>query len=200
MKDEKDTTPEETPEPVLPLPEDFDLDAWMSGVRSTVRSVTIYQRGDLLAEIEETERQIQLAGAPDAEEFGMEDAGAGAEVLNARLDAAYKALLASGVTFKVEARSNDWLEDIHSSVTQASEGRSLTKEERLSIANMRQLAGAIIEPQGVTYEHLKGLEQASGAQYRKLLAAFFQANAVAPVVTAPTSPASSARHGGRGRK
>lgn len=198
MKDE--TQPEEQHEPNLPPPEDFDLDAWMSGVRSTVRSVTIYQRGDLLAEIEDIERRLQLAEAPDAAEFGIEDDGGGPEALNDRLDALYRTLLDSGVTFKVEARSNDWLDDIYNSVTQASEGRSLTKEERLAVANKRQLAGAIIQPQGVTYEHLDRLEKVSGAQYRKLLAAFFQANSAAPVVTAPTSPASSARHGGRGRR
>lgn len=197
MSDEKQPTEYE---PDLPPPEDFDLDAWMSGVRSTVRSVTIYQRGDLLAEIEDTERRLQLAESPDAADFGLEDSGGDKDGLNERLDDLYRALLDSGVTFKVEARSNDWLNDIYNSVTQASEGRSLTKEERLAIANKRQLAGAIIQPQGVTYEHLDRLEEVSGAQYRKLLAAFFQANSQAPVVTAPTSPASSGRSVGRGRR
>lgn len=195
------TTPEHdtTTDPDLPPPADFNLDAWMSGVRSTVRSCTIYQRGDLLAEIEDVERRLQLASADDADEYGLEDADGGAEALNARLDDLYQQLLASGVTFKVEGRSADWLKAKDKELTRHRLTNGMSDEQKAAVVTRHQLADAIIQPTGVTVEHLERLDDVAGAQYRKLVATFFTACSQAPVVSAPTSPSSSGRRGGRGR-
>lgn len=49
-------------------PDTFDLDAWISGASRPTRSVRIYQRGDMLAELDELARKIELAeSAPDEE-------------------------------------------------------------------------------------------------------------------------------------
>lgn len=187
-----------TEDPTLPPPADFDLDAWFGGVRSTIRSCTIYQRGDVLAEIEEAERRLQLATADDAEEYGIEDAGS-PDALNERIEDLYQVLLDSGVTFRVEARSSDWLADVEKEWKRHRDTNGMNDQEKLAVVHHHQLAGSILEPAGVTAEHLARLEATSGAQYRKLLGTFFAACSQAPTVTAPTSPSSSARRGGRGR-
>ena len=184
----------------LPPPEDFDIDGFMSGMRSTVRSATIYQRGDLLAEIEDTERRLQLVEADDAAEYALEDAtGGSAEALNARLDDLYQQLLDSGVTFKVEGRSVDWLTGVEKEVKRSAATHGMSEDDKSAAVTRHQLARSIVSPEGVTVAHLERLDEVSGAQYRKLVSTFFSACSQAPTVTSPTSPSSSARRGGRGR-
>ena len=55
-------------------PETFDLDAWLSGASRPQRSVRIYQRGDMLAELDELGREIELAEAADDAERSLTDA------------------------------------------------------------------------------------------------------------------------------
>lgn len=191
-------TPDQVREPDLPPPADFDLAAWFSGVRSTVRSCTIYQRGDLLAEIEDAERQLRLLEAEDAGEYSMEETGS-KEALNARIEALYQELLESGVTFRVEARSPDWIKAKEKEVANSGEAHGLSKEDKARLSAMHQLADAIIEPKGVTVEFLEQLAEVSFPQYAKLFSAYNRACSEAPVVSAPTSPSSSANRRGRGR-
>lgn len=191
-------TPDEHTEPDLPPPADFDLDAWFSGVRSTVRSCTIYQRGDLLAEIEDAERQLTLLEADDADEYSMAETGS-KESLNARIETMYQELVASGATFRIEARSPDWIKAKEKEVTTSAEAHGMSKEDKARLSVMHQLAGAIIEPKGVTVEFLERLAEVSFPQYAKLVSTYNQACLQAPVVSAPTSPSSSAKRGGRGR-
>lgn len=55
-------------------PETFDLDAWLAGASRPQRSVRIYQRGDMLAELDELGREIELAEAVDDAERSLTDA------------------------------------------------------------------------------------------------------------------------------
>lgn len=185
-------------EPNLPPPEDFNPDAWFSGVRATERSATLYQRGDLLADIEETERALQLAEAEDSDDYALGDTPP-VDALNARLEDLYQQLLDSGVTFRVQGRSAEWLEDVEKEVKRSPATNGMSKAAKTAAANREQVARSIVQPEGITVEHLALLDQESGAQYRKLVGTFFQACSQAPQVTAPTSPSSSARRGGRGR-
>lgn len=199
MNTEHEPTTEQA-EPDLPPPGDFDVDAWFSGVRATERSVNITQRGDLLADIEQTERQLQLAEADDAAEYGIEDSGANSkEALNARLDDLYRQYRDSAVTFRVQGRSTDWLTEVEKEIKNGAETRGMNKEDKTATVTRHQVARSIVQPEGVTAEHLAHLEQVNGAQYRALVGKFFEACSVAPTVSAPTSPSSSARRGGRGR-
>ena len=198
MSDQTAPSAQSPAEPDLPLPEGFDLNAWFSGIRKTIRSCNVYARGDLLADIEDTERRLQLVEADDADEYSMADAGS-KDALNARLDAMYKELLASGVTFRIEARSPDWIKAKEKEVTTSSESHGLSKDDKARLSTMHQLADAIIEPAGVTVEHLQMLESESFPQYAKLFSTYNQACSQAPVVSAPTSPSSSASRRGRGR-
>ena len=170
----------------------------MQGLRPTVRAYTIFQRPDLIAELEELEKQLQLTEAPDADEYAMDDAGS-ADAINARLNEVYQELLASRVTFKVEARSAEWLERKGLEVKRMPGYSALSKDAKAALRTRHQLVDSIVQPKGITVEHLAHMEEVTGAQYRGLVAAFFSANAHAPQVTAPTLPSSSASRGGRGR-
>ena len=55
-------------------PETFDLDAWLAGASRPQRSVRIYQRGDMLAELDELGREIELAEAVGDAERSLTDA------------------------------------------------------------------------------------------------------------------------------
>lgn len=55
-------------------PETFDLDAWLSGASRPQRSVRIFQRGDMLAELDELGREIELAEAVGDAERSLTDA------------------------------------------------------------------------------------------------------------------------------
>lgn len=54
-------------------PEDFDLDAWLSGASRPTRSVEVYQRGELLASLDELARKIELAEALGEGERSLSD-------------------------------------------------------------------------------------------------------------------------------
>jgi hypothetical protein len=54
-------------------PETFDLDAWLSGASRPTRSVRIFQKGAMLAELDELGRKIELAEAVGDEERSLSD-------------------------------------------------------------------------------------------------------------------------------
>ncbi len=174
----------------------FDLNAWIAGVQPTVRSVTLYQRADLLAEVAELERRIKIAeraqagaGPEDEDEL---DGGDDVESLRARLNEVLDAWAASAVTFRVQGRTDEWREQKKKELI-----RQGIKDE--TEITLRLLAQSIIAPAGITYEHLAHLNAVSQPQVKLLLVAWTTANHQPPAVTVPSSPASSPRPAGRRR-
>lgn len=173
--------------------ETFDISTWIGGVYSTVRSVTLYQRADLLAEIDELERQVKLAetaagGVPEGEaSLGGDD---DVSVLRARLKQTLQEFSASALTFRVQGRSDDWREQADKRLKK----EGVTDELERSL---RALAESIIIPVGVKYEHLAHLMEVSEPQVKMLLVAWTMANTQVPRVSVPFSPPSSPRTGGR---
>lgn len=184
-------------DPQAPLPADFDLAAWIAGVQSTVRSCTLYARADLLAVIEDLERRIRIEEKAAEDEDSLD--GGDVEDLTEQLESAYADFVGSGVTFKVQGRSADWLRDTEKRVSKSAEANGLSKDDKAELVTLHQLADAIVEPSGVTVEMLRHLREVNDPQYRKLVSTFFQACSQAPAVSVPTSPSSSASRGGRRR-
>lgn len=91
-------------------PEDFDLDAWLSGASRPTRSVQIYQRGDMLATLDELARKIELAEAVGDEERSLTDPSP------ARLRATYAQLsedfAESALNVRIHAHSEDERKEI----------------------------------------------------------------------------------------
>lgn len=182
-------------EPDLPPPADFDVNAWVKGVRSTVRAVTLYQRADLLAEIEDLGRRLEIEQRAAEDEDSLD--GNQANELAEQLEELYAEFVASGVTWKVEARSADWLTNVEKQVNKHRDSNGLSKEARAELVTATQLADAVIQPTGVTIEHLETLREVSDAQYRRLVAAFLAACSQAPGVSVPFSQRPSGKNGGR---
>lgn len=79
--------------------EEFNLDNWLDGIQRTERSVTLYARPDLLADIDELEaKQRQAAEIPEEDRAAGESTGG---VLQEKIDNLYIALDASKLVFRV---------------------------------------------------------------------------------------------------
>ncbi|GAA3399411.1 hypothetical protein [Pseudarthrobacter polychromogenes] len=79
--------------------EEFNLDNWLDGIQRTERSVTLYGRPDLLADIDELEAQQRAtADTPEEDRAAGESTGG---KLQEKIDALYLALDASKLVFRV---------------------------------------------------------------------------------------------------
>lgn len=157
------------PTPDTPLaPETFDLSAWVRGVQPTRRSVIVYQRPDLLAEIDTlTARE---AVAPKGEREGLAERAADVT----------QQLRESAVTFVVEGRTSAWVKEF----TAENRDQDATNE------TLRQLAAQIVEPSGVTFEMVRALADVTEPQVVKLVEAMLAANSSAPRIDPRFSRAS----------
>lgn len=82
-----------------PGTDDFNLDNWLDGIQRTERSVTLYARPDLLADIDELEAQLRTAAEIPEEDRSMGESTGGK--LQEKIDALYVALDASKRVFRV---------------------------------------------------------------------------------------------------
>lgn len=79
--------------------EEFNLDNWLDGIQRTERSVTLYGRPDLLADIDELEAQQRATSdIPEEDRAAGESTGG---KLQEKIDALYLALDASKLVFRV---------------------------------------------------------------------------------------------------
>lgn len=167
-------------------PAAFDLDAWISGATPTVRAVTLYQRPDLLGEIDALQRQLRIAEQVGDDDRGMNDASP--DGIRGQLEQVARDFEASALTFKVQGRSDEARDRIKKRLKK----QGVTDEETVVL---HQLADAVIEPAGVTPEQLRRLQEASEPQLKMLLTAASLAHYQPPAVDVPFSSGSS-----RGRK
>lgn len=150
----------------------FDLAAWIGLVRPTRRSVTIYGRLDLLAEIDElAEREMRTTGKD-------------AEACRERATELNEQLVASGVTFTVEGRSGTWVSTFEKRLD-----KKKVKDPTKRL--LMQVAEQIVEPEGVTYSDLRALADVTEAQVTKLAHATVAANTAVHVSNPRFSRASS---------
>lgn len=87
--------------------ETFDLDAWLDGAKRTERSVTVYARPDLLADIDLVEKELRTLPAPGSDEdraFGESDPAVDAQN---RLDDLYIRLDASKLVLRVRSLTDE---------------------------------------------------------------------------------------------
>lgn len=154
----RDVTPE------LPEPEDFDVSAWLGGVRPTRRAVRLYGRADVLARMDEIVSLVN--NLPDGEE------------VDALIDEfeELKTQYHDGRTFVVEGRSPEWVEHFQRAaldamgVKKGDGGRG----QRVQVL-LAQLADQIVIPQ-VTVEQLAKLNEANAGELNKLVVAMTFAN------------------------
>ena len=163
-------------------PATFDLDAWINGATSTVRAVTLYQRPDLMAEVDALQRELRIAEAIPDEDRGMNDTTPAG--IRSQLEQTAREFERSALVFKVESRSDGHRERIAKHLKK----QGITDENEVVL---HQLADAIIEPKGVTVDFLRKLQDRSEAQVKLLVVASTYANTEPPRVTVPFSNGSS---------
>ncbi|WP_426302773.1 hypothetical protein [Arthrobacter sp. R-11] len=98
----------------VPAHEETNLDDWLDGIQRTERSVTLYGRADLLADIDVIEAKKRQAAEIPEEERSMADKGP--DVFQSEIDALYLQLDASKLEFRVTFIDDEEQEEITAKV------------------------------------------------------------------------------------
>lgn len=165
-------------------PQDFDLDAWLDGADRPQRSVTVYQKAGLIADLDALAEQIELAEAE--EEVDGPSMGGGAQKLRAEYAQLAKQFHDSGLKLRVKGHYD--YEKI--------EFRA--QNEGLSDADLGHviLADAIVSPK-FTPAHVKKLEKVIGpGQFGLITETYRRASNEVPVVSADFLPKPSTQDDG----
>ena len=144
----------------------IDVDAWIDGAKRTHRAVTVYQRADLIADLDSLTRQISIAeSAKDADTVAA---------LTAEWEQVAAQFSASGLEIRVRGLSGAEM----ASITAQSK---LDKVDALESA-ARMSAAAIVEPE-FTVPQLLALQGAIGeAQMGLIVGAWSDASTRPPQV------------------
>lgn len=148
----------------LPPPADFNLQAFIRGVRPTRRSVRLYQQADVISQLEKLAEQIEQL--PDGPEV---------DALIDQAQELQRIFHAGGVWFTVEKRSGEWVKAFRDR-TSAAIGKTADSEDGAMHIQLHQLAAQIVEPAGVTAEDLYQLYEANEGEVAKLLVALTMVN------------------------
>lgn len=95
---------------------DVDFDDWLAGGERKAHFVTLYGRADLIADIEQLEKQRVVAEKVAEEDRGLNEPADPNVELDAQIDALWIQLGASKREFRVSARTNDELKAIRDEV------------------------------------------------------------------------------------
>ena len=156
--------------------EDFDIDAFVAGVRPSTRAVKIFARADLYAPIAELDERIQRH---DAQVAAGEEPDEDVDELIEQIEALQDEFLASGKWFHVRGRSDAWREGLKKKLKKAgASDNDITLE---------CVAACIVTPSGVTKKHLKAIQEVNEAEVKKLVVAWQFACTQPTKATAPFS-------------
>jgi len=177
---------------------DWDLDGWISGTTGITGSARIYQRGNLLAELDELERRIELArGVPAAQRGTGDDSP---ETLQARWDDVAQELVDSSILVIIQDRTEGRRQEIRDRLKRQ-------KVDQDTIA-LHVLADAIVRvetpdgrrrefPDGFPPEKLREIRDRGGDNVLTAgWATFTKVIRKEPDVSAPLSRRSSSRQVG----
>lgn len=93
------------------MAESLNLDDWLDGAKRTERSVTLYARNDLLADIDELEAKLRQVAEVPFEDRSMGESAPGKD-LQDKIDELYVELGESKMVFRVSFLDDDELEAI----------------------------------------------------------------------------------------
>ncbi len=155
----------------MTTPQDFDIDAWLEDAERPARSVTIYQRAGLIADLDALAEKINNA---DDEEVDGPSMGGGVSELRAEYAKLAQKFHDSALTFRIQGHSDE-------------EKRDFLKDNPEGIV-YAVLADAITSP-AVTAAQVKRIEKKIGpAQFGLILTAYQQASTELPTVSADFLP------------
>jgi len=154
-------------------PQEFDLDAWIDGTERPVRSVTIYQKAGLLADLDALAEQIQ-----NEEDEEVDGPSAGGGSLRAKYAKLAQQFHDSALTIRIEGRDEHEREAVVLRVP------GLTPNQRGAVA----IADAITSPK-FTPEQLEKLAARIGeVQFSRIVTRYHEACTEMPEVSADFLP------------
>jgi hypothetical protein len=165
----------------MTTPQDFDVDAWLDDAERPARSVTIYQKAGLIADLDVLSERIRNA---DDEDVDGPSVGGGVGKLRAEYAKLAQKFHDSALTIRVEGRDQHERAKVAAGV----------KDEALQGAAV--LADAIQSPKFTPEQVRKLAEKLGGAQFQLIVARFNEASEEIPVVSADFLPKPSTRDDG----
>ena len=151
-------------------PETFDLNAWISGVTPVQRTVTLYARGDLFADLSVLEsRYDEAKRATNVDDM---------RAMKERMREVADQIRASALDVTVQGRSADWVQRFRKDM----EERGLDSDQ----AALEQLAAQITAPEGLTVDMLATLRDRIEPQVVALVQAVATVNTVKPTISVPS--------------
>ena len=159
----------------MTTPQDFDIDAWLNDAERPARSVTVYQKAGLIADLDALADQIQNA---EGEEVDGPAMGGGVGTLRAKYADLAQKFHDSALTIRVQ------------SLTQQEQAALLQGHEEDKIADRGAIvmAEAIVHPK-MSPAQVKRLNSVLGdAQFARIMEAWNQACRNAPEVSADFLP------------
>ena len=151
-------------------PETFDLAAWIAGVTPVQRTVTIYARGDLFADLSALETRYE-----EAKRAANVDDMRG---IKKQMREVADQIRASALDITVQGRSADWVQRFRKDC----EDRGVDGDQ----ATLEQLAAQITAPAGLTVDMLATLRDRIEPQVVALVQAVATVNTMKPTISVPS--------------
>jgi hypothetical protein len=163
-------------------PQDFDLDAWIDGAERPARSVTVYRRAGLIAELDALAERIENAEADEAGNDPYNERGLGEQTEPQRLRAEYAKLAQqfhdSALTLRIEGRDEAEKREI------AKANPDLDGSQMAYVV----LADAITSPRFTPAQFEKMVTRLGEVQYARIIGRFHEACSEIPSVSADFLP------------
>ena len=169
MATNEQTMDETGAKPEALSPETFDLAAWVDGVQPVTHSVTLYSRGDLVADLDVIRERIRHARDSRDTQAVEELTRQAREIVTALDESALDVVVVGWSQDRIDAFRNEKRE-------------GGLDEQAVSLA---QVAAQVIQPEGFTTAMLETLFERIGPQAQQIVAAVSAANSQAPRVTVP---------------
>ena len=165
-----DMAPTHTDPDTTVTPETFDLAAWIAGVTPVQRTITIYARGDLFADLSSLEtRYDEAKRAANVDDM---------RALKAQMRHVADQIKASALDITVQGRSADWVQRFRADLKE----RGVDGDQ----ATLEQLAAQITAPEGLTVDMLATLRDRIEPQVVALVQAVATVNTQAPRISVPS--------------
>lgn len=165
----------------MSTPQDFDLDAWIDGAERPARSVTVYQKAGLIADLDALAERIENAEADEATDVYFEKRlgeQTQAEQLRSEYARLAKSFHESGLTLRIEGRDEAEKRELAA----ANPGLAPTQLGYVVIAD------AITFPKFTPAQFEKLVGKLGEVQYGRIIGRFHEACSEMPAVSADFLP------------
>jgi hypothetical protein len=164
----------------LGLPDDFDIEAWMSDAQRPRRSVQLFKRADLMAELDDLERRIETERSARDMDPGLSE-GSELVTLERQYESTLEKIHASGITVTVQGLVVDEIEVIEKEIAAEYEGKHFEASQE---KGRRMIVAALVSPK-LTLPQIRALEKKIGsAQIARVAVAVNEATNQLPHVSA----------------